>query len=90
MECASPQNTATHRASLLSMSDQVQHMKEMPSLIVAGLKSFLNVECLYLAAYIVVLSGDLPVATKGRTTASFIVGCYTLMLIERVAVREIV
>ena len=55
-------------------------MNEMPSLIVAGPKSFLNVESLFLAAYIVVLCGVFPETTKGKTTASFIVGCYTLML----------
>ena len=40
------------------MSDQVQDMSDIPSLTVAGPKSFLSVEYLFLAANIVVLSGD--------------------------------
>ena len=62
------------------MSDQVQDINDIPSLVAAGPMWFLSVEYLYVAAYIVVPSGDLPVATEGETTASFIVGCYTLML----------
>ena len=58
----------------------VQYMNVIPSLIAAGPKSFFNVEYLYSVAYSVALSGDRPVATEEETTASFIVGCYTLML----------
>ena len=36
MECAGLRNTATDRAPLLSMSDQVQDMNEKPGLFVAG------------------------------------------------------
>ena len=40
-----------------------------------------------MAAHIVVLPGVLPVATKARTTASFIVGCCTLMLSGSLCLR---
>ena len=63
---------------LSSASGLIQEKSGIPSLIAAGPKSFLKVEYVYFAAYIVVLSGDLLVATEEETTGSFIVG--TLML----------
>ena len=64
----------------VNRSDQIQDMNEMSSNIAAGARSFLKVGYLYLAAYIVLLSGDHPVVTEWETTASFIVGCYTSIL----------
>ena len=66
MECGSLWNTATDRARLLSMSDQVQGMNGIPSHIAAGPVLFRSVEYLNLGAYFVLLSGVFPVATEGR------------------------
>ena len=94
MECAGLRNTATDRAPLLSMSDQVQDMNEILSSIVAGPKSSLNIKYLLLAACIVVLSGNFAVATEEETTASFIavhaltlppVGVLALLVLENLS-----
>ena len=64
----------------VNRSDRIQDMKEMCSIIGAGAKTFLKVQYLYLAAYVVLLSADLPAATAWETTASSILWCYTSIL----------
>ena len=55
---------------LLNRSEQFQNMNEISSIIAAGAKSFLKAEYLYMAAYIVLFSGVLLVATEWKTTVS--------------------
>ena len=56
---------------LLNRSEQLQNMNEIPSIIAAGAKSFLKAEHLHVAAYIVLFSGVVLVATEWKTTVSF-------------------
>jgi inorganic pyrophosphatase len=65
---------------LLNKSDQIKNMNEISSIIAAGAKSFLKAEYLYMAAYVVLFSGVLLVATEWKTTISFVVGCLTSIL----------
>ena len=59
---------------LLNKLEQLTNMCDISSIIAAGAKSFFKAEYLYMAAYVVLFSGVLLMATQWKTTVSFVVG----------------